>query len=151
VLQVYLTLLDEVLRHLPAVPAGAGHPGGHSPRIQTKGGDDRLDRTAMAQQREDGRHQIGRCPQPIERGALRSGEGLATEGTAIPLLALAMHPHVALPHLPSGRALEVMAAWGLRVHRWPPLDVLLHAQAKHIRQDARRTRLFSSHQTPHHG
>jgi hypothetical protein len=59
-------------------------------------------------------------PQLIERGALRTGEGLATDGTAIALIRLAMHAHVPLSPLPSARALGVMAELGLRVHRRPP-------------------------------
>jgi hypothetical protein len=46
-------------------------------------------------------------PQLIERGALRTGEGLATNGTAIALIRLAMYANVPLSPLPSARAL-----WG---------------------------------------
>jgi hypothetical protein len=92
------------------VLASVPQRGGHGPFIQATGRDDRLGRTAMAQPREDGRPQIDCHPQPIERGALRGGEGLATERTAIPQRDVARPPNVSLPHVPSGRALEVMAA-----------------------------------------
>jgi hypothetical protein len=92
-----------------------------------------VDRTAVAQQRQDERHHVGRSPPPGERRARGGGEGPATAETAIPLLHLAMYPNVPVPHLPSGRALGVMAAWGLRVHGPSPPDAILPAQANHVR------------------
>jgi hypothetical protein len=94
---------------------------------------------------------VKHLPQPIQGGALGGREGLATDRTAIASLPLAMHANVPLAHLPSDRALGIVAELGLRVHRWPPLDATLQARASHVRKDARRTRLFSSHQTLHHG
>ena len=46
-----------------------------------------------------------------------------TRDASIARLALAMHPNVPLPPLASGTAVRVVAALGLRVHRWSPLDV----------------------------
>jgi hypothetical protein len=59
-LQVHLALLDHRLMDLLTVLAGTPQPGGYGPLIQAKSGDDGLDRTAIAQQRQDGRDQIGR-------------------------------------------------------------------------------------------
>ena len=55
-----------------------------------------------------------------------------------------MHANVPLPHLASGWAVLIVAALGLRVHRWPPLDAFLLSQANHVPQDARGTRFFQT-------
>ena len=150
-LQIHLALLDDVLMHLLAVVARAHQPGGYGPLIQATGGHERLGRTALAEPGEDQRHQVRRRSQPVEGRARGGGEGLATGRTAIPLLRLAMHADVPLSHLASGTAVRVMAELGLRVHRWPPLNVILLSQVRHVQQDARRTRFFSSVQSCHHG
>jgi hypothetical protein len=112
---------------LLAVLAGAQQPGRYGALIDPESGDDSLERTAVAEQREDDGHQLRGGPQPIERRALSGREGLATGRTALALLRLAIHTNVPLPYLSSGRALGVVAELGLRVHRWPPLDVILHS------------------------
>lgn len=58
VLQVKLSRLDEVLVHPLTVLAGTGLPGSNGALIEPKGGDDGLNRTAVAQQRAHQRHQI---------------------------------------------------------------------------------------------
>jgi hypothetical protein len=147
VLQVHLALLDEVLMPLLAVLAGATQPGRHGALI----GDDGLERTAVPQQGEDDGPQLRGRPQPIARHTFGGREGLATARTAIALFPWAMHAHVPLAHLASGMALGVVAEWGLRVHRWPPLDVVLRSQVRHVQQVARRPRVFSGALSRHHG
>jgi hypothetical protein len=131
--------------------ARTDQPGRDGPRIQAKGGDEGLEGTAVAQQGEDDGHQVRSRVHPVAGRALGRGEGLPTGTTAITLLRLAMHAHVSLSPLPSGRTLGVVAKWALRVHRWPPLDAIVPAQANHVQKDARRACVFSSPQTVHHG
>ena len=63
----------------------------------------------------------------------------------------AMHAHVPSPTQSAGGARRVVAAWGLRVPRWPPLEGIWPSQAIHTRTDARRTHVCSSAQSRHHG
>jgi hypothetical protein len=79
------------------------------------------------------------------------GEGLAPSGPPIAQRRSALHAHVPSPTRSAGGARRVVAAWGLRVPRWPPLEVIWPSQATHVRTDARRTRVCSSAQSRHHG
>jgi hypothetical protein len=126
------------------VLAGAGQPRGDGTLIQTTGGNHRLDRTAMAAQGQPPCHHVRRGPQPVAGRARGGGEALATRGALLALLSSAMHAHVPLPHLASGWAVLMVAAWGLRVHRWPPLDAFVLSQANHVPKDARGTRFFQT-------
>ena len=146
VLQVHLAVLDHVLMHPLAVLAGTGQPGGHGALIQAEGGDDGLDRTAVAQQ---GQHHVSPRPPPlqaVEGRALGGREGLATGGAADSAGPLGYARECSLPLLASGRAVLIVAELGLRVHRWPPLDAFLLSQANHVPKDARRTRFFQTMQ-----
>jgi hypothetical protein len=129
VLQIYLALLDHVLMHLLAVPASAGQPGGHGAFIQTKGGHNRWEWTAMAQQGENDSPHVRRRVQPVAWRA-RGGHDGATAGlAAITLFPLAMHHGVALPQLSSSTAGGMVAELDLQVHRWPPVDEILQSRA----------------------
>src|SRR5215218_5270970 len=108
--------------HPLAVLPGTCQPRGHGALIDSAGGDDGLGGTAVAQPSQDERHHIGGRPQSRAGRIFGGGERLATRGTAIALLRWAMHPNVPLPYRSSGRTLGVVAALGLRVHRWPPLN-----------------------------
>jgi hypothetical protein len=54
-------VLDQVLMHALAVLAGPRLPGRHRAFIQPEGGDDRLERAAVAQQGHDERDQLAGC------------------------------------------------------------------------------------------
>jgi hypothetical protein len=151
VLQVHLALLDHVLLELLAMLAGTPQPGRYGALIDAEGRDDGLERTAVAQQGKDDGHQLCGGPQPIEWCTFGGRKGLATARTAVALRRLALHSNVPLPHLSSSMALGVVAKLRLRVHRWPPLDVSLLSQVRHVEQDARRTRFFSTTPVRHHG
>jgi hypothetical protein len=56
-----------------------------------------------------------------------------------------------LAHAVLWRGSGIMAALGLRGHRWPPLDAISLSRVNHVWQDARRTRFFPSLPTPRHG
>src|SRR5918998_939749 len=92
-------------------------PGGHGPLIEPEGGDDGLQRTAMAEQGDHERHHVERSLEAVQRGVAGGDEGLATGGTAIPLLLAAMNADVAQARLPACGAAGVVAESGLRVHR----------------------------------
>ena len=149
--QVDLPLLDYVLRHPPAVLARAGSPGGPGARLDPAGRDDGRGRTALAPQGQDHRHhRRGRPPAVAGRGG-GGRTGGAPGGPSLARRRAPRHVHVPLPHLASGSAVRRVAAWGLRVHRWPPRGAIWPAQPHPVGKEARRTRFFSSHQTASHG
>jgi len=108
VLEVNLTLLDQVLVELLSMVTSSLKPGSHGTFIQAEGCHDRLDWTAMCQQGQDDHQQIGRLSQAIEWRAAAGSECPTTCLTAIALLLLAMDCYVALPELASCGTVQVM-------------------------------------------
>jgi hypothetical protein len=137
--------------HPLAVLARAGQPRGHGALIAPTSGAEGLGRTAMAQPGQDARHHVRGRPQPGAGRVCGGGEGLAPSGPPIARRRAAMPAHVPSPTRSAGGARRVVAAWGLRVPRGPPLEVIWPSQATHVRTDARRTRVCSSAQSRHHG
>src|SRR5262245_11411979 len=95
-------------------------PGGDGPLVEPEGGDDRLQRAAVAEQGQHDDHQLGRLLEAVERGVVSRGEGPATGRTAVAPLLAAVDVDVAEPRLPACRAVEVVAELVLRVHRRSP-------------------------------
>ena len=91
----------------------------------------------LSQVRTSGYHVCSRR-HPLAGRVLGGREGLATTRTAIALRCLAMLPNVPLAPLPSGKALRVVAALGVRVHRRLPFETLDHNRrfgfASHFRR-----------------
>src|SRR6516162_2656319 len=106
-------MLMEVL----PVPAGPVPPGGDGPLVQTEGGDDRLQGTAMAEQGQHDDHPFGRLLETVERGVMGGGESSATGGATVAPLLAAVHADVAKVELPACGAVGVVAELGVRVHR----------------------------------
>ena len=68
----------------------------------------------MHEQGQHQRDQVDGRAQPVERGALGRGEGLATAFAVIALLFLAQDPNIACAQLASCWTLQVVAELGLR-------------------------------------
>ena len=64
-------LLDQMLLDGLPLDARARHPTRHRPLVEAKGDDDRLQRTAMGQQRHHQADRLRRGPQAVERRAFR--------------------------------------------------------------------------------
>src|SRR6516162_607632 len=106
-------MLMEVL----PVPAGPVPPGGDGPLVQTEGGDDRLQGTAMAEQGQHDDHPFGRFLKAVERGVMGGGERAVTGGAAVAPLLAAVNADVATSALSACGTIGVVAELGLRVHR----------------------------------
>ena len=118
------TLQDQVLVDLLAVLTRPGLPSRHRALVEAEGGNYRLDRTAVAEQREHDSRDVQPCTQAVEGRALGCREGLATGPALIAPFLLAEHPDVALPDPSSVRAVWVVAELSLRVHRRAPDGVM---------------------------
>src|SRR5207249_5189294 len=127
-LEIDLTLLDQVLVHLLAVLPGALQPRGYGPLVQQEGVHDRLDRTAPTEQAQHYQHQLRRALQAEQRRPTRGGKGVATDGAPVAPLLLTVHPDRALAGLATGRAVQVGAKCVLRVHRCSPLDMTWYSR-----------------------
>src|ERR1700737_3830353 len=123
VLQIHLSLLDQVLVDRLAVLAGALQPGGYRPLIEHERGDNRLHRAAVAEQDQHHDQQAQRAVHAVQRGAPRGGKRAATHRAAVAPLLLTVHPDGALPGLATGGAVPVRAELTLRVHRRSPIDM----------------------------
>src|SRR5262249_54887385 len=106
-----------VLVEVQAVPAGPVAPGSDGPLVVAVGGNDRLERAAVAEQGQHDGHQVGRRLEPVERDISRLGEGAAAGRAAVASLGAAMHADVADPELPACGAVGAVAESVLRVHR----------------------------------
>jgi hypothetical protein len=100
-------------------------PRRHGVLIDAEGSDNGLERTAVTPQGEDHGDHVRCGPQPVEGRARGGRKGMATPRAPRALLHVTMHPKVPLTPLPSSRAVQVVAAWRGRVHRWPPLDAIV--------------------------
>src|SRR5947209_6721106 len=105
-----------------AMAAGPIPPVGDGPLVEAEGGDDRLDRAAVAEERDHEGHQVDGSLQPVERGVASSGEGAAAGGASITPLLAAMDGDVAQAESPPCGAVGVVAELALRVHRYFPRD-----------------------------
>src|SRR5581483_5903192 len=112
--------LHQVWVHLRAGGPGPGEPRRPGAFIQAKRRNNRLRRTAVAQQGERYRHQVGRAAQPVAGRARRGRGGPPARVAYIPRLRLAMPPDGALPHRPSGRAGGVVTELRPRGHAATP-------------------------------
>jgi hypothetical protein len=90
-------VLDQVLRHALAVLAGPRLPGGAGALVEPEGGDDRLERTAVAQQGHDERDQFAGGLEPEEGRADGGGAGPPAGGAAIAAVGV---PPMVPPSLP---------------------------------------------------
>ena len=106
------------------VAAGPIAPVGDGPLVEPEGGDDRLDRTAMAEQGDHEGHQIDGLLESVERSIAGGGEGAAADGASITPFLAAMDGDVAEAELASCGAFEVVAELALRVHRHLPRDTV---------------------------
>lgn len=122
--QVHPPLLHQVLVHPLAVRPGPRLPGGDGALVQPEGGDDGLERAAVAEQSQHQRHQVRSLLEPVEGRVPGRGEGPATAPARVPPLLPAMDGDVVLPDPASGRTGGVVAELSLRVHRAPPADAI---------------------------
>ncbi len=118
--QLYLSqvtrLLHQVCMHACALLSRSHLPVQHGAFIQLKGHHDRLQRTAMRQQRDHDGHQLDRTMQAIERRPFPFTKRLLTDTTAVPSLFLTVDSDVALPTLASCWTVPIRAEYLLRVH-----------------------------------
>src|SRR4051812_44765842 len=115
--QLDLPAQDVMLMEVLPVPTSPIAPGGDGPLVEAEGGDDRLERTAMAEQGESYGHHLGRLLEAVERGVMGGGESSVTGGAAVAPLLAAVDADVAEPELPPSGAVGVVAELVLRVHR----------------------------------
>src|SRR4051812_1591557 len=101
------------------VLTGPVAPAGDRPLVEPEGGDDGLDRAAVAEQRDHDRHQVDGSLEAGERGVAGGGEGPAAGGAAKAALFLTVHADVAEAGLPACGAIGVVAELRKRVHRYP--------------------------------
>src|SRR5512135_2923343 len=111
------TAQDVVLMELLTVPARPVAPGGDGPLVKSVGGDDRLPRTAVAEQGQHDDHQFSRLLEAVVRGVVSGSEGPVTGGRAVAPLLAAVNAEVSEPALPACGAVGVVAELVLRVHR----------------------------------
>src|SRR5512135_1171520 len=147
VTQLDLTAQDVMLVEALPVPARSIAPGGDGPLVEPEGGDDRLQRTAMAEQGQHDDHQLGRLLEAVERGVVSSGEGPITGGTAVTPLLATVNADVSEPALPACGAVGVVAELGLRVQRRSSRGTVWRPYSEGCSVDPR----FSSLYHPHHG
>jgi hypothetical protein len=84
--QLDLPPKDPMLVESLAVSAGAVAPVGDGPFVEPEGGDDGLDRTAVAEQGDDDGDQVERLLQAVERGVASGGKGPATGRASVATL-----------------------------------------------------------------
>ena len=99
----------------------------HRPLVQPEGGDDRLGRAAVRQQRHHLDDEGVRLVRPVQGRAPRRSERLAASFAAVTPLALAVDHDMPRPPAPVGPTIRVVAELALRVHA-PPLTDLKHQQ-----------------------
>ena len=95
-----------------AVPAGPVAPVGDGPLVEPEGGDDRLDRTAVAEQGDHDGHQVDGLLEAVERGVAGGGEGAAAGRAAVAPFLAAMDADVAEAELAPCGAVGVVAELG---------------------------------------
>ena len=115
--QLDLPSEDPMVVELAGVSAGPVAPVGDGPLVEPEGGDDRLDRTAVAEQGDHEGHQIGGLLEPVERGVAGGGEGPAAGRASVAAFLAAMDADVAEAELAPCGAVGVVAELALRVHR----------------------------------
>jgi hypothetical protein len=112
--------LDQVLRHRLALDTRPPQPMRHRPFVKPTRDDDRLQRTAVGDERDHERHGLGRAPQAIERRALCGSERLVACRAQEPPVRTRMDANIALSHLAPGGTHHIRAAYGGGVHNRPP-------------------------------
>ena len=117
--QLDLPLKDPMLVEELAVSAGAVAPVGDGAFVEPEGGDDGLDRAAVAEQGDDDGDQVERLLQAVERGVASGGEGPAAGRAEVAAFLPTMDADVAGTQLPSCGAIGVVAELSERVHRCP--------------------------------
>src|ERR1044071_1639433 len=104
-----------LLDRLPLSP-GAGPPRGHGSLVKPKGDHDRLQGTAMRQEREHEGDGFGWRPQAVEGRAVRGTERLVTRRAEPALVLARMDANVTLAGLASGGAGHIRAECRSGVH-----------------------------------
>src|SRR5207248_9137484 len=100
---------DVVLMDASGGTAAPVPPVGDGPLVEAEGGDDRLQRAAVAEQGQHDGHQVGRLLEAEEWGIAGLGEGAVAGGAAVAPLRAAMHADVAEPEVPACGAGGVVA------------------------------------------
>ena len=134
-----------LLDNLPLSP-GAGPPRGNGPLVKPKGDNDRLQGTAVRQEREHESDGFGWRPQAVECRAFCGTERLVTRRAEKALVLARVDANVALAGLASGGACQIRAEcalWGPCVY--PPSRVGERTQRKYA-----WTPIFMA-STPYHG
>jgi hypothetical protein len=116
-LEVDFALLNPMLVNLFTVLSRSQPPVHDTPFVKAKGGDNRLDRTAMAKQSNNEGHPGLGGLQPVKRRPLGLGKSLSTPDAQITPFFSTMHSDIALSHLTSGRTSRVMTKLSSWVHR----------------------------------
>ena len=122
--QLDLALKDPMLVELLTMAAGPIAPVGDGPLVEPEGGDDRLDRTAMAEEGDHEGHQIDGLLESVERSIAGGGEGATAGGASVTPFLAAMDGDVAEAELASCGAVGVVAELALRVHRCSSRDTV---------------------------
>ena len=113
-------LLDQMLLYgLPLDPS-ACRPARHGPFVEAKGDDDRLQWTAMGEERDHKGHRLRRGPQVVQRRAFRHGKRFTARRAEEPRVLTRVDTNIALACLSSGRALQIRAEDDAGVHDCPP-------------------------------
>src|SRR5437762_13626519 len=115
-LQVQLPLLHHCLMNLLTMWSCSITPTGHGAFVQAKGLHNRLDRTAIGQQRHHDHHQGLGFAQSLKHRACLRAKGLPAALAAIPCTCLPMDHNSALPNLSSCHAALVGAKYLRSIH-----------------------------------
>ena len=110
--QFDLPLKDPMVVELPGVAAGPVAPVGDGRFVEAEGGDDRLDRAAVAEQSDHEGHQVGGLLEPVGRGVAGGGEGPAAGQASVTAVFPAMDADVAEAELAPCGAVGVVAELG---------------------------------------
>src|SRR4029078_12382969 len=92
-------------------------PVGGGPLVEAEAGNDRLDRTAMAEQGDHEGHQIGGLLEPVERGVAGGGESPAAGRASVAALLATVDADIAEAEPAPCGAVGGVAELALRVHR----------------------------------
>ena len=114
--QVKSSLLDYCLMQPLAVIPGSISPPRHGSLIESKGVDNRLDRTAIREQGNHHHNELRWLAQPFHHGSTPGTKRVTAAATAIALPLAIMDANVALPDLASCRTRLVWAKLSGRVH-----------------------------------
>ena len=99
-------LLNQMLLYGLPLDTRACRPARYGPFVETKGDDDRLQWTAMGEERDHEGHRRRRGPQAVQRRAFRRGERFAARRAEEPRVLARVDTNSALACLSSGRALQ---------------------------------------------